>query len=267
MKVKEARHLIRSAHSGFELDATLLRVFGHERASALLVHGITTEKNEGGMYSRLASDLEGVGISSLRFSFSGHGDSSGSDVGVSLDTQTKELESVIQKARSVFESKPLFVIASSFGAVSVLTMTSILWKHINGLVLWNPVLSVNDTFFEPSLAWGKQYFGASRISRLASDDYISVDGFKLSKQFFKSLEPIRNRRLSLNEKSKTLVVHGTNDTYVSFRIAKEMCSDSGSCKFCEIHGSDHGFDGEDNEKKARDCTVEWIVHQCKILEM
>lgn len=263
MNTNGEKHLKIQMKSGAELDATLLRVREDEVACALLVHGITVDKDEGGMYSRLASDLERAGISTLRFSFSGHGESSGSDIEVNLFDQIEELRGVILTSGSIFDTRPLFIIASSFGAVPTLMMDKELCKKITGLVLWNPVISVEHTFFEPELTWGVENFGLDRISKLAAGDFISVDGFRLSKKFFESLNAIRMKRLSPSDEVKTLVIHGAQDSYVSFHIAKKMCNASGSCEFSEIPNSDHGFDEEENELMARSLTVEWIKKKCK----
>lgn len=259
MNSSKEKDLRIATKSGAKLDATFLRYCGDEVAGVLLVHGITADKNEGGMYQRLAADLDRTGISTMRFSFSGHGESSGSDLAVNLQSQIEELECAVSNAKSFFGERPFFIVASSFGAVSTLSLDASLLETIDGLVLWNPVLSVEHTFFEPELEWGLENFGADRISQLAPGEFISVDGFRLSREFFESLGLVKNIQLRPIESLNTLIVHGTDDSYVSFEIAKETSSSSDFFDFLEINGSDHGFDGEAFEALARRRTVEWIV--------
>ena len=246
---------------GGYLDATLVEAEGAFGA-ALLVHGITVDKEEGGMYERLANNLAEIGCSSLRFSFSGHGRSSGSDTEVNVGSQIEEFRQAFSTLKTVCRATSRFVVASSFGAVSTLSALKDISLDLDGLILWNPVLNLRRTFFEPELPWGLENFGTKRISTLSKGEFISVDGFKLSKKFFSSMNDLQSVESNLLDQLPTLVIHGTKDSYVSYEVAMTACDQCKSCTFVPVKESDHGFDGLKNEEMARNATVHWITNLC-----
>lgn len=248
-------------NSGGHLDATLVEAEGAVGA-ALLVHGITVDKDEGGMYERLANNLAEIGCSSFRFSFLGHGKSSGSDTEVNVRSQIEEFLQAFSTFKTVCRATPRFVVASSFGAVSTLCALKEISLDLDGLILWNPVLSLRHTFVEPELPWGLENFGIKRISSLKQDEFISVDGFKFSKKFFSSMDDVQSVEKQLIDQLPTLIIHGTRDSYVSYEVAMAACDQCKSCTFVPVKDSDHGFDGLENEEMARTATVDWIKNLC-----
>ncbi|MDQ4130653.1 MAG: lysophospholipase [Actinomycetota bacterium] len=63
---------------GVSLDATRTKPEGAQRGRVLLLHGITSEKDEEGKYERLAERLARDGFESLRFSFRATAQAAGS---------------------------------------------------------------------------------------------------------------------------------------------------------------------------------------------
>jgi uncharacterized protein len=76
---------------GIPLDAAVHAPSGAHIGTVVQVHGITGEKDEGGMFVRLADRLAEGGFSVVRFSFRGHGDSGGTQRGVDLRVSSSAL--------------------------------------------------------------------------------------------------------------------------------------------------------------------------------
>src|ERR1700728_882700 len=140
------RSLDISSLDGTRLDASIVTPASGDSGTVLLIHGITAEKNEGGMYVRLASRLADKGIGSLRFSFRGHGKSDGAQSGLTIGGELADIFSAFHAV--IDQSRPLYAVASSFGAVQLIALIHSLELPLEKIVFWNPVLDLSGTFLE-----------------------------------------------------------------------------------------------------------------------
>ncbi len=248
---------------GLMLDSRLHRPragsAGDRFGSVVLVHGIDTDMDEGGMYRRLAERLATVGFGVLRFSFRGHGASDGTQRGMTIAGEMLDLDAAVSRARAEF-SGPLTVLASSFGAVSALE--SLRYLRPDRLVLWNPILDVRRTFIEPELPWGRENFGPERWEAAMRDGALMIDdSFELGRTALTEMSRYHPSGAFAASTMPALVVHGELDTYVSYEIARDAARARASDAPTEFHtvaGSDHGFDSREREDEAITVTVEWL---------
>jgi uncharacterized protein len=226
-------------------------------AAVVLAHGINTDLDEGGMYRRLAARLADVGFGVLRFSFRGHGSSTGSPRGATIAGEMLDVEAATAAARARWPGVPLAVVASSMGAVPVIEAGAFLRPDV--VVLWNPVLDLRRTFVEPELPWGRENFSADAWATADRDGHLLLDGeFEMGRVLLAELhhyEPLR--ALSRLADTPTLIVHGNLDSYVSFDIARDAAARLGH-DFHTVDGSDHGFDTTAREDEAIDVTTRWL---------
>jgi len=125
---------------------------------------------------------------------------------------------------------PVSVVASSFGAVSVLL--SLPYLTLGRLALWNPILDLRHTFLEPELPWGKENFGAVQQQHLMDNGFLVVDGeFELGRVLFEEFRRYTPATEILASTVPTLIVHGDKDSYVSYDIAKAIAQARG----CDFH--------------------------------
>lgn len=227
----------------------------------VLAHGITAEMDEGGMFVRLADRLAGVGWTVLRFSFRGHGGSGGTQRGVTVAGEMLDLDAAVGWAAERCGGGRLVLVASSFGAVPALLLSPYLEGRLGAVVLWNPVLDVRRTFVEPELPWGLENFGPERQGLLGSRGFLVVDGeFELGRVLFEEFRyygdaPVRS---FVSGTTPALVVHGDQDTYVSYEVARDAAAARANCEFHTVVGSDHGFDSREREDEAIDVTARWL---------
>jgi len=240
------------------LDAVRVTPSGPSTGIALLVHGITADRDEGGMYRRLAESLADGGLESVRFSFRGHGSSGGTQRGVTIAGEIMDVVAALKYCSATNE--PVSIVASSFGAVSVLSLLRRFRPAVSRLVLWNPVLDLRNTFLEPDLPWGIANFGRQRLDSLPYDGGLRVDGgFELSATFFDEMSLYDPASCFASVDLPSLVIHGSRDEYVSFEIAKKVCSANQACTFLEVPNADHGFDQPDEERIAIEATVRFLA--------
>lgn len=246
-------------YDGIELDATLCRPDGRSAGSVVLVHGITADKDENGLHRRLAHALAERGRESLRFSFRGHGESGGEQLGVTIAGEMNDLLSVLNSA--TLERASCSIVASSFGAVSTVALLGGMRAHrVDRLVLWYPVLDLADTFLEPHLPWGRANFGADMLAAAQVDGSLKVeDSFALPYALFAEMRSydISSDFAALD--TPTLVIHGTADGVVSFDIARRAGKTRPSASLIAVEGADHGFRRREEAELAIRETVAYLT--------
>ncbi|MEU2032777.1 alpha/beta hydrolase [Nocardia amamiensis] len=247
---------------GTRLEAAVHSASAPPRGAVLLAHGITVDMDEGGgMFVRLAEQLTAAGFDVVRFSFRGHGNSGGTQQGVTISGECLDLQAAMELVRAQFAG-PVSIVAASFGAVP--TMLSLPWvaDGLHRLVLWNPVLDLRHTFLEPDLAWGIQNFGPGQRQRLVDDGFLVVDGqFELGRVLFCELAHYKPLDEFFASWIPTLIVHGDQDTAVAYRISADTAAARPDTTLHTISGSDHGFDSQEREDKAIAATVDWLIEQ------
>lgn len=253
--------LILNSADGVAIEAaTDTAAPGTRRGAVLLVHGITVDMDEGGgMFVRLADQLTAAGFDVMRFSFRGHGGSGGSSCGVTIAGECLDLQTAFDAIRTRFGG-PLSVVAASFGAVPTALSLPWLSHDVHRLVLWNPVLDLRRTFLEPELPWGQDNFGRHQLEELAKTGSLAVDGsFDLGRVLFLEFTVHDPFEVFVNSQVRTLVVHGDQDTAVSYEVATDAVAKRPGTQLHTVVGSDHGFDSRAREDEAITVTVDWLT--------
>jgi len=249
--------MILIAPDGTRLDATLVTPDSPPSGMVVLAHGITGDKDEHGKYERLANDLAGHGLSSLRFSFRGHGLSEGGQLGVSIGGEISDLYTALRFAES--SQVPISIVAFSFGAVSTLAVSRSMSHRIHRIALWSPVLDLHATFFEPHAEWGRTNFGHQNLERAIESSQLTVDGrFDLSAALFIEMQNYGFTSYLSALTIPTFVVHGTEDECVSFDVTQQSCAPNSNVTFLSLPGANHDFDDPAIEDLLRRRTVEFL---------
>lgn len=247
------------AADGVTLDAVMQGGVPTPAGSVVLVHGIATDRDEFGMFVRLADRLCGAGYGVLRFSFRGHGASEGSSRGATIAGERLDLDAALAYLQGE-RPGPWTVVASSFGAVASCLALPVLEPTLERLVLWNPVLDLHRTFVEPELSWGVDNFGPAQQERLRLEGCLVVDdAFEVGRVMFDEFPLYDPLPPLLASNVPLLVVHGDRDTAVSYEIARDAVEAHRRARLHTVVGSDHGFDTREREDEAIDDTVRWLT--------
>ena len=247
---------------GVPLKAALHSTGGQGHQGVVVqVHGINADMDEGGMFVRLADRLAETDFDVLRFSFRGHGGSGGTQRGVTIAGEMLDLQAAVDYVSERFPG-PISVVAASFGAVSTSLSLPWLGDRLDRLVLWNPVLDLLRTFVAPELPWGTENFSAEQQKLLSSQGFLVMDGeFEVGRVLFEEFHHYQPLDYFVASSAPALVVHGDQDSYVSYDIARAAASGRGSCAFHTVAGSDHGFDSREQEDEAIEVTVDSLLNE------
>lgn len=118
MKIREKK-LKFTSRDGLKLHGTLAKPPGKLAGALLMVHGITSDRSEWGIFDMVAQEIAKDGIASLRFDFRGHGESG-------LDQNLISLGGILSDVLAAWgelegrldtEGKPLkrYILGSSYG--------------------------------------------------------------------------------------------------------------------------------------------------------
>lgn len=227
----------------------------------ILAHGIDTEKDEGGIFSRFAEEVIGDTFDSIRFDFRGHGQSNIKPIETTISGEILDLMAVLGWASSQAYDG-LQIVAASFGAsITLLALMGFDLSSVQSIVMWNPVINYRNTFIESTVEWGREFFNQSSVNELAIRSFTPIpeSNFKISPRMTVEMLILHPEQAARNLSKPFLVIHGSNDTMVPASDARSFCIDAGRpSAYQEIPGVDHGF--EDKIEMVYSLTRSWLFN-------
>jgi len=243
------------------VDGVTLRATWHPadgEAAVVMAHGITGERDEGGLFSEMAERLGAVGVSSLRFDFRAHGASGGAQEEMTVNGEIMDFAASLAWLSRQRPARPAFV-AASFGAVSVCQMAR-LFRDLPALVLLNPVLDPRRTFLEPETDWPRASFNSAGFAHLEEHGFLWLDGrFKIGRQLAHDLGIYRPYERFQGMRAPVLIIHGDADTCVPYAVSAEAAQANPNIELVTVPGADHGFGRPHERQLVLDKTMEWLL--------
>ncbi len=230
-------------------------------SGVLLAHGITADRDEDGFFTGLAGALAKSEITSLRFDFRGHGQSEIPSRDFTIAGEVLDLSTSLSRLRELLPDLPRGIVAASFGAVaSSRLLAERSFSGVDFLVLINPVLDTRRTFTEPELPWAQSSFTKAALEDMQTTGVLLIDdsfeiGEELVREMHAGPQPFE---LLAKSSIPILVVHGTDDTYVSFEIARSFAVGHPTADFVAIEGAEHGFGRAEESRQVFDTVTSWI---------
>lgn len=205
----------------------------------ILCHGMTVDKQEGGIFTELAQKLVNVGFVVFRFDFRGHGESEGNSLDITVAGEKRDLEAaynlLIGKGYTIFG-----IVAASFAGGAVSFFTPEHQNKVGALVLWNSLINYTS-FYKRWLANGGR-------AKLKSQGYIVRNrNFKVGKKLFDEISKLKPWKELKKLKIPILFIHGDKDTKVPYEDSVKYAKMLNS-RLETIHGAEHGF--HDNKRHS-----------------
>jgi pimeloyl-ACP methyl ester carboxylesterase len=234
--------------------------------TVLLCHGITSDMDESGnIFGQFAEKASQKGFDVIRFSYRGHGESEGDDIGVTISGEMLDLKSVYNYAEENLH-QPITIIAASFGAVSTCLSLPYISDSLNAIALWNPVLDLEETFLDPHLPWGERNFTGEQIDLLHENGYLRIDeSFKVNRVMFEEFNWYDPYEYYVNSELPSIIIHGDQDDLVPYQVSASAASEKLNCDLVTLQNTGHGLnsaeeDIPDQAKKteAIEATINWL---------
>lgn len=226
---------------GFQLAGILSIPEDHPVSVAVMVHGITADKDEGGFYTDIASALDNNNIASFRFDLRAHGESDGRQEDLTLLGGVSDIAAAVAYAKEHTGFERVHIIAASFGG-GLCAIYSPRHNHdLLSVVLLNPNLDYNFNWLTHEGYWDNDRLTQEGAAALKRQGWLPHGQFHYSRAMLNEMIHIRPSQYMRDITQPVLTVHGTADSMVSFDIAKANYHCNDECKFIAVEGADHGF--------------------------
>lgn len=227
-----------------KLKATLALATSKTRSLAVLVHGITTDRNEDGFYTEMARLLSNAGTSSLRFDLRGHGQSEGTYETLTLTGVMNDICAAVREIRNQLKAEinlPLMLIAASFGGGLAAYWCSENQEEVSKLVLLNPLLDYAKRMLYSKPIWDGKGLTTDGVRMLNEKGWLPHFEFRMGRALINELIYIRPYEKMSSIKIPVLTIHGDHDSSVPFETAKKYALPNDKCEFFAVEGAEHGF--------------------------
>jgi hypothetical protein len=175
----------------------------------------------------------------------------------------EDLESAIEEVKKKRYATIGLVGASFGGGVSAL-FTATHQKDIVTLCLWNPVLNYDHTFLNPTSPWVRDQKEHMKKDILQKGwTTLGSKKFIIGKALFDDMARLKPFEALKKITIPTLILHGTNDTKVSFEDSKEYINLLSNGKLVIFDGAEHGFHEEWETKRALEETISFFQKNSK----
>ncbi len=221
------------------------------------MHGITVDKNEYlDFYREGESCFEKQGVSSVRFDFRGHGESSGTSLDFSIIGQNFDAQAVIEATgRWLGSGSRIHVVGTSFGAPPAIFAAARYPQLIHSVTLIAPVLSYRRTFLEPETEWAKEIFSSEGWRDLNDTGRLCFDEtFCVSHRLVEEMRVIRPDIAMAELLQPIVIIHGENDSMVPYPASVEACRALPGVRFVSLANTDHGYTYEGDEAGQSDAS-------------
>ncbi len=230
----------------------------HTDKAIILVHGITVDKDESGVFVRLADTLSDMGYAVFRFDFRGHGESEGRSVDMTIENELIDLYAAYRLV-STKGYKHIGLMGASFGGGITALFTGQNQDKLVCACLWNPVLNYDHCFLNPTVPWIQ-----SRKDHMKTDiaqkgwTTLGSKNFIIGKNLFNDMSKLFPYKTIQTLTIPLLIIHGNKDTKVPFEDSQTYAANLKQGQFAAIEGAEHGFHEEPFETQAINITADFF---------
>lgn len=226
----------------------------------VLCHGITVNKEEGGIFTGLARKLSDAGFAVFRFDFRGHGESGGKSTNMTIRGEIKDIEAAFEFLKNKGFDR-FAIVAASFGAGATSFYLAQNRDTVSALALWNPSIDYGSRI-NSETEWGKKYWGKPALDRAKKFGFTEIGRrkFKVGLKLIEEVHMFKPWKKLLNIPIPILFIHGDKDTFVPYEDSVKYSKMVKNGTLVIIKGAEHGFhDKKEDAEKADQATVDFLL--------
>lgn len=230
---------------------------GKKLPVAILFHGFTGNKLEPHrFFLKICRALEQIGIASIRFDFSGSGESDGDFEQVTVSQELHEAKAILDwvKEDNRFDTKQIVLIGFSVGGLVAGVLAGQYSQQIAKLVLISAAGNLSELLLNMARQSGIRVHsdfqavdhGGNLVGRDFVLDALQIDGFSLAKDY----------------KGPVLLIHGTEDPTVPFATSERYQKVfQQQAVFHPVQGADHTFNKVEWEQEVMTTVCSFILQE------
>lgn len=221
----------------------------------ILAHGLNADKDEGGVFIKLANALAGEGFSVFRFDFRGRGESEGTADDVSTKNEVVDLGAAFDFVRQS-GYRTIGLLGASFGGASSTLYVADNPNKIRWLCLWSPGLNNRHVIIRIAIL---EFLKRTRgLKKGKVKNFKGKRNLIFGKKILKEMITITPYKHLSKIKIPTMIIHGNNDSKVPYKDSKKYVKLLEKGKLLTIKNGQHGFHGKRESKIAIEETMEFF---------
>lgn len=217
-----------ASRDSLKLHGTLTSPAGSAEGLMLMVHGITSDRSEWGIFDMLADEVAKEGIASLRFDFRGHGHSSLDEQMITLAGIMSDITAAWQELEGAVGSGDVrrYIVGSSFGGGLAYAAASRDGRFDRAFMI-APVFDYLADLDHCAPKWR---------SDLKRKDHFKYNDLTLGRALANEafyLDPLAGPVVP------TTIFHGTKDTDVVIDLSRAVAARHPGIELVEVKGAGH----------------------------
>jgi dipeptidyl aminopeptidase/acylaminoacyl peptidase len=205
----------------------------------IIMHGFTSNRiGNGKSNMMLAWQLCREGIASLRMDFIGSGESDGNFEDMTVLTELRDAEDLLQYAKTLDFVDParIAVHGMSQGGLEAMLLAGTHPEEIACVSLWSPGFSIG-------LEWDNTMISPEDIEKIKRQGYFDCASWKVGKGYYDDAVNTDSYSIAAQYHGPVQIVHGTQDEVVPLRYSmmlREVLGDS--CHLITVEGANHDYE-------------------------
>ncbi len=227
----------------------------HKVPMVLIFHGFTADRNESlFVHTALSRALCDAGIASLRFDFAGSGESDGDFSNMSVFTEVKDAETILNYAEKLdfVDLDKIALHGMSQGGVVASLLAACHNDEIRTLSLWAPAIALFDCVNANNLL-------GIDVSNIEDTGIVDNHGIALGKIYCTDARDFDYYGAVKDYTGHVQIIHGTADTTVPIEYSRRLAEELGDqAALIEVEGAGHDFGSLEYRKTRIDDTVDYL---------
>lgn len=221
----------------------------------IICHGFRGRKENTNRIFPFAQRINNLGMGVLAFDFIGSGESDGNFSDITLSSQARDLQAVINYADITWH-KPIILLGRSFGGSTVLAGGTDS-ELVKGYILWSTPVDLIQAF-TPLLEENDHQFIHGRVLKT----YDSYGEFYLKPSFIEDFyHHNMDEYLAKVGSRPVLIIHAQNDEVVPVYHARYLYHKLQQAEINIVDNTNHRF--ENKIKEREDITINWLKKHFK----
>lgn len=223
---------------------------------AILIHGITSSRDEFGLFSGLSEHLAKKGVPSFRFDYRCHGTSKLPMKTMTLAGIVNDIEAAAAAALAHAHASSVHVIGMSFGGGLSAYWAAKTQVPVRSVVMLAPVIDYKEDVLGQHGALVDGKLREEMAQRLQRQGYVETDEIQYGAALLNELRFISGAEGLPQLKCNALILHGDEDSIVPYSSSERVAQMHKHCTLINIPGTDHGFGVGDDEDLSSPATKE-----------
>lgn len=244
-------------HKGLTLRSTLHIPEGPATTrwpTAVFVHGFTSNRLELPSFVGMSRLLETVGIASVRFDLSGHGESDGDFFDVTITGEIAETRAILRTVRDLgfVDAERIALVGMSMGGV-VAGIVAAEEPGIRALCLWSPAAVA------PFEIGSGRLKGKPLAPEIAEKGYVDTGGYRMSPALVTDIAGLDVYGRSAAYRGPVHILHGDRDDIAPLAYGRRYLDHyDGNAELEVVAGADHAWGSVPHRTTLHESTLRFL---------